>query len=117
MYNDELPNGTTSSEAHAHAKGVVVFNEADGQGFWMLHSIPHYPPAPSGEAAYSFPATGIIYGQTIICVSLPIGQANLVGPVERKLFLSDFFLNSYYDCDMECQRERENDGELSPTDR
>jgi len=76
MYNDEFPNGTTTETA-AHAKGVVAF---DGySGFWMLHSVPHFPPAPDGEADYYFPSTGLKYGQTMICVSLPFNQANLIG--------------------------------------
>ena len=85
MYNDEFPNGT-SSESAAHAKGVVAF---DGQsGFWLVHSVPRFPPAPAGsdnsnpaetQANYSFPATGLRYGQTMLCVSLPLSQADLVG--------------------------------------
>lgn len=82
MYNDEFPNGT-SSEIAAHAKGVVAF---DGQsGFWLVHSVPRFPPAPGGDRSpetrtnYSYPATGLRYGQTMLCVSLPFNQADLIG--------------------------------------
>ncbi|KAI9555628.1 hypothetical protein GHT06_018143 [Daphnia sinensis] len=82
MYNDEFPNGT-SSEIAAHAKGVVAF---DGQsGFWLVHSVPRFPPAPGGDRSpetrtnYSYPASGLRYGQTMLCVSLPFNQADLIG--------------------------------------
>ncbi|EFX90243.1 hypothetical protein DAPPUDRAFT_39768 [Daphnia pulex] len=81
MYNDEFPNGT-SSETSAHAKGVVAF---DGQsGFWLVHSVPRFPPAPDGgppgtKGNYSYPTTGLRYGQTMLCVSLPLHQADLIG--------------------------------------
>ena len=86
MYNDELPNGTTSSETHAHAKGVVAFDAPlAATGFWILHSVPHYPPDPASSGGYSYPVTGVTYGQTMLCVSLPTQQADLVG---RKLLFS-----------------------------
>lgn len=81
MYNDEFPNGT-SSETSAHAKGVVAF---DGQsGFWLVHSVPRFPPAPGDgppgtKGNYSYPTTGLRYGQTMLCVSLPLDQADLIG--------------------------------------
>lgn len=80
MYNDELPNGTTSGEIHAHAKGVVSFVGGGAQaGFWLIHSVPKFPPSPADPAGYSFPNTGTVYGQTFICVTLPLAQADLIG--------------------------------------
>ncbi len=80
MYNDEFPNGT-SSETAAHAKGVVAFDATSG--FWLVHSVPRFPPAPDPPSAsatnYSFPVTGLRYGQTMLCISLPFSQADLVG--------------------------------------
>lgn len=82
MYNDEFPNGT-SSETAAHAKGVVAFNTIDdgtvGGGFWMAHSIPRFPPASAPGAQFSFPPTGLKYGQTVLCLSMPVQQANSIG--------------------------------------
>jgi Deoxyribonuclease II len=74
MYNDELPNGTTSQSA-AHAKGVVAFDRS--AGFWMLHSVPRYPP--DSGATYSYPVTGFKYGQTVLCLTLPFSSANEIG--------------------------------------
>jgi len=34
---------------HAHAKGVIGYQ--DGQGFWLVHSNPHFPDNPSEQGA------------------------------------------------------------------
>ncbi len=69
MYNDEWPNGTVSFTA-GHAKGVVAVEKAGGTGFWLIHSVPHFPPDPSTPgASYGYPKTGHTYGQTLFCVS------------------------------------------------
>lgn len=75
MYNDEFPNGT-SSETAAHAKGVIVFDGVSG--FWLVHSVPRFPPSPD-EGNYTFPTTGLRYGQTMLCLSLPFNQADIIG--------------------------------------
>lgn len=76
MYNDEWPNGT-SSETSAHAKGVVAM---DGQsGFWLVHSIPRFPPSPAPGVNYTLPVTGLRYGQTMLCLSFGFDQADPIG--------------------------------------
>lgn len=103
MYNDEFPNGT-SSETSAHAKGVVAF---DGQsGFWLVHSVPRFPPAPDGgppgtKGNYSYPTTGLRYGQTMLCVSLPLHQADLIGKWrDQRVHISlwHWFLSCFTHC-------------------
>lgn len=37
------------------------------QGFWLTHSVPHFPPFP--ERNYSYPSTGKYYGQTLLCIT------------------------------------------------
>lgn len=85
LYNDQAPDETYNSEL-GHTKGVVV-SEADG-GFWLLHSVPHFPPSPdnvttaalnSHSKGYSYPSTGLGYGQSFFCISLTASQMDLVG--------------------------------------
>ncbi|KAL7636866.1 UNVERIFIED_CONTAM: hypothetical protein RMT77_012624 [Armadillidium vulgare] len=66
FYNDEFPNGSVSL-SHGHTKGILVMSELGG--FWIIHSVPKYPPQPSEQ--YSYPATGQRYGQTMLCISIP----------------------------------------------
>mmetsp|Transcript_113489 Transcript_113489/g.260364 ORF Transcript_113489/g.260364 Transcript_113489/m.260364 type:complete len:332 (+) Transcript_113489:84-1079(+) len=64
MYNDEKPTGEKTS-SYAHAKGVVVF---DGKtGFWLIHSVPKWPPA--AAKGYGSPESST-YGQSVRCVTL-----------------------------------------------
>ncbi|KFV98425.1 Deoxyribonuclease-2-beta, partial [Eurypyga helias] len=42
------------------------------QGFWVIHSVPLFPPIP--EDGYGYPATGEFYGQTAICITFKYDQ-------------------------------------------
>ena len=64
LYNDEHPDGNTSFTA-GHTKGVVVLGER--KGFWLVHSVPKFPPAAGG---YGYPRTGHMYGQTFLCITI-----------------------------------------------
>nr|XP_045617204.1 deoxyribonuclease-2-alpha-like isoform X2 [Procambarus clarkii] len=74
MYNDEFPNGTKSF-TKGHTKGVVVMT-AQG-GFWLVHSVPKYPPPP--EDGYTYPSSAVRYGQTMLCISLSSDQSHSLG--------------------------------------
>jgi len=75
MYNDEPPNSPTDG-TRGHTKGVVVAN--DISGFWLVHSVPKYPPA-LDEGHYDYPETGTHYGQSFLCISFLGDQMNKVG--------------------------------------
>ena len=66
MYNDEHPDGNTSF-TDGHTKGVIAFGPKTG--FWLVHSVPKYPPPPSA-GSYGYPHTGQMYGQSFLCISL-----------------------------------------------
>ncbi|KAL7675272.1 hypothetical protein ACOME3_001535 [Neoechinorhynchus agilis] len=66
-YNDQ-PSLTTegTNNEHGHVKGVYGF--AKSGGFWLVHSIPHFPMV--GNIS-SYPDSGKHYGQHLFCLSLP----------------------------------------------
>jgi len=77
LYNDEHPDGHTSF-TDGHTKGVVAFDE--NEGFWMVHSVPHFPPNTENNGKYGYPHTGQRYGQSFLCISLKTQtSANIIG--------------------------------------
>lgn len=47
------------------------------QGFWVIHSVPLFPPFP--EDGYGYPASGQSYGQTAICITFKYDQFTEIG--------------------------------------
>ncbi|XP_055299115.1 deoxyribonuclease-2-alpha [Sitodiplosis mosellana] len=75
-YNDEPPNAKGNSK-NGHLKGVVVADKRSG--FWLVHSVPLYPNITSDASDYHYPSTGLIYGQSFLCLSLNANQIDVVG--------------------------------------
>ena len=85
IYNDEKPHGPTSFTG-GHTKGVVVGGA--GGAVWLIHSVPHYPPYPN--ETYGYPHTGLLYGQTAMCLSLDASQvANITRSTIRVVQIID----------------------------
>lgn len=96
LYNDSPPNGPSNGK-YGHTKGAVMADK--DQGFWLVHSVPNFPPAPRTgerlrkistegnssregsvpEGSYDYPSTGNNYGQSFLCVSLGRAQFDSVG--------------------------------------
>ncbi|XP_061184095.1 deoxyribonuclease-2-alpha-like isoform X2 [Saccostrea echinata] len=76
MYNDQPPQGRTSLN-HGHTKGVFAFDKSEG--FWLIMSIPHFPPPRS--FGFSYPDSGEVYGQSIFCVSLQYSAIESVAKI------------------------------------
>lgn len=55
--------------------GVLLLDKEEG--FWLIHSVPGFPP-PS-HAAYRWPPHAHRYGQTLLCVSFPFDQFSKIG--------------------------------------
>lgn len=89
MYNDEPTKGETDG-SKGHTKGVVVAN--DISGFWLVHSVPKFPPA-LDEGGYNYPKTGTIYGQSFLCISFTGDQMDKVG--KQLKFNEPHFYSSY----------------------
>lgn len=96
LYNDDAPNKSASGY-YGHTKGVAM---ADAQqGFWLIHSVPGFPPAPDhgtdpperarsersvdfislSDPEYEYPQSGKTYGQSFLCVSVNKDQIDLIG--------------------------------------
>ncbi|XP_061832125.2 deoxyribonuclease-2-beta isoform X1 [Nerophis lumbriciformis] len=65
LYNDAPPL-LKYDHGYGHTKGVLLVDSS--QGFWLSHSIPHFPSFP--EKGYLYPNSGKVNGQTALCVSL-----------------------------------------------
>ena len=77
-----LPLPSTAGSFNAHAKGVLA---ADGSGgVWLTHSWPHFPDVPAFAPAWGIGEASTIYGQSFLCVSLPLPQVErLAGALLR----------------------------------
>ncbi|XP_072399726.1 plancitoxin-1-like [Diabrotica undecimpunctata] len=73
LYNNEPPNHPVSSPK-GHTKGVVISNSAGG--YWLIHSVPKFPEVGN---SYSYPSTGVKYGQTFLCITMNVTNINAVG--------------------------------------
>ncbi|VFV39499.1 low quality protein: [Lynx pardinus] len=78
LYNDQPPNSSRAQDfsSRGHTKGVLLLDQEGG--FWLVHSVPRFPP-PAFSAAYSWPPNAQIYGQTLLCVSFPLTEFSKIG--------------------------------------
>ncbi|XP_006898437.1 PREDICTED: deoxyribonuclease-2-beta [Elephantulus edwardii] len=70
IYNDGIPKSHSYNRKYGHTKGLLLWNRV--QGFWLIHSIPRFPPIP--EEGYDYPPTGRRNGQVGICVTFKYNQ-------------------------------------------
>lgn len=74
MWNDEIPNGKTSS-SKAHSKGVMGY--ASTGGFLLRHSTPRFPNHKS-DGYQGLPEDEHIYGQTYICTTVSLTELDRI---------------------------------------
>ncbi|KAJ8976824.1 hypothetical protein NQ317_011820 [Molorchus minor] len=74
LYNDQPPNRKINKNK-GHNKGVVMIDKSN-TGFWLVHSVPHFPQI---GRAYIYPKTGAKYGQSFLCISMNFINLNKVG--------------------------------------
>jgi len=73
LINDEYPAGADNSD-NAHQKGVLGF---DGEtGFWLVHSVPDFPPPIA--SGFSYPSSGEIYAQHFLCLTLTTATFDII---------------------------------------
>ncbi|XP_026808791.1 cell-death-related nuclease 7 [Rhopalosiphum maidis] len=77
VYNDEPTNGPTTF-TKGHSKGIVVADNSSG--FWLVHSVPLFPQLPyQNNNSYTYPKTGVKYGQSFLCMSMTAEELDKVG--------------------------------------
>lgn len=59
-----------------HTKGVVMGDSESG--LWLIHSVPHYPPEAKSNV-YLYPKSGVIYGQSFLCISVDPKGLEIIG--------------------------------------
>ncbi|XP_072255603.1 deoxyribonuclease-2-alpha [Pyxicephalus adspersus] len=74
LYNDQPPKDE-DNEVRGHTKGVILLDK--NQGFWLVHSTPHFPP--SSSLKYDWPSSAHHNGQSFICVTYPYLQFKDIG--------------------------------------
>ncbi|KAG7475661.1 deoxyribonuclease-2-alpha [Solea senegalensis] len=98
LYNDQKPTEvrgnrweSSSGSKRGHTKGVVLLDK--NQGFWLVHSTPHFP-AVRQAGEYYYPDSGVNYGQNFICVTYPLDHFQTIG---EQLQINQ---PNVYDCDV-----------------
>ena len=66
FYNDESPFEDNANSSRGHTKGVLAFDLETNSGFWLINSVPKFPP----QDTYTFPNSGTGNAQTLLCITL-----------------------------------------------
>jgi len=62
--------------------GDVCFDKTSG--FWLVHSVPNFPP--NASDGYSYPDSGTVFGQTFLCVTYEYSELNAIGRILRPCY-------------------------------
>ncbi|CAF2892816.1 unnamed protein product [Rotaria sp. Silwood2] len=65
---DKWQFSSQSIDSPLSLTGVLAFNDNTQTGFWLVHSVPHFPQII--EKGYEYPDSGRIFGQTMLCITL-----------------------------------------------
>uniref|UniRef100_A0A6C0LGV1 Uncharacterized protein n=1 Tax=viral metagenome TaxID=1070528 RepID=A0A6C0LGV1_9ZZZZ len=98
VYNDETPEKTVSTGAHA--KGIVAWN--DKCISWLIHSVPKFPKAFDGTNQFPDIDHGeLIYGQSFVFIKMGIehldGILNQVFIMHPNIYICNFDYSLYKD--------------------
>ncbi|KAK6196249.1 hypothetical protein SNE40_001509 [Patella caerulea] len=76
MYNDEPPNNYGYfTNGHTKGRGVIASDES--QGYWLVHSVPKYPP--HKNESYTWPESATVYGQNFLCITINYTTIDKIG--------------------------------------
>uniref|UniRef100_I3LFM5 Deoxyribonuclease-2-beta n=1 Tax=Sus scrofa TaxID=9823 RepID=I3LFM5_PIG len=92
---------------YRNAKLLIYWHHVH-PGFWLIHSIPQFPPIP--EEGYDYPPTGKRNGQTGICITFKYNQYEAIGsqllvcnPNVYGCSIQSPFTRSWFTCPAVCQ--------------
>jgi|EP00927_Polykrikos_kofoidii_P011825 deoxyribonuclease-2 len=92
MWNDQPPPDSDTKAPQAHAKGVLAFSNSGG--FWLTHSLPHFPSMDAQNVADFWAAGSDIYGQSFLCITLDAVAIHDLSPVfkinQPHVYVTDF---------------------------
>ncbi|PAV81192.1 hypothetical protein WR25_14550 [Diploscapter pachys] len=73
--DSDTDDGGDASEStkYGHTKGVVFFYGT--AVIWLVHSVPKFPP----PEHYSYPESGMDYGQTMLCMTFKYAELSKIG--------------------------------------
>jgi len=93
LFSDQPPNDTASS-SYAHMKGVVIFDTK--KALVIEHSVPNFPESPK-TSIYSFPDSGVKYGQSFLCMSFELSSLDSVikGLLISRPYVYDYYLPQF----------------------
>jgi len=83
-WNDENPNGTTSSTL-AHSKTLIGVLPTEKNGFIIVHSIPKYPAFVGNNVNQTISSSELVYGQHLLCMTTSL--ANLENIAAKLLII------------------------------
>ena len=84
MYNDQYSGAHVISTSYGHTKGVLAFDS--DSGFWIVHSVPHFPNVKA--KGYGYPDSSTKNGQMILCLSFSIEE---FGPIVAQLLFRQIY--------------------------
>ena len=64
------------SQPIVHVFSGVVFFDGTA-GIWLVHSVPKFPPPDH----YSYPESGMDYGQTMLCMTFKYAELSKIGEI------------------------------------
>jgi len=104
VYNDETPNMTHSTGAHA--KGIMAWNDTCVS--WLIHSVPKFPSQFSGTADFPDISSGELqYGQSFVHISAEIDQLKdllrQLFVMKPNIYITNYDYYEYKDLYKSCQ--------------
>lgn len=81
FWNDQPAPTGSSEHPEAHAKGLLVFGGTGG--FWLTHSLPHFPAPDARSAAALWKYGSDDFGQSFLCITIDAEELSKISQVMK----------------------------------